>query len=279
MTAGSEPGRWTGEARMRKHLTYANVMSTIAATLAMGGGSYAVAAGFLDGSRLKDNTVASIKITDGSLVAADFAQNQLPQGPQGPTGPQGPSGPQGEVGPRGPKGEPGGPGLPTMFARVTSAGELEYGMGATDAHRYAPGGYMVEFNRPLDYCVAQVANGVGHPILLADSGHTSAHVFADVRETSVNVGVTNSGGQHIDSGFMVTVVCRDAHPSGEPSQTDTAPSGSTDGGTSNTNTPTPTAPTHSEPTYTETPPSDSGTSPGSAQPSVSEAGSGDSPQG
>ena len=61
------------------------------------------------GSKVKNGTLATADVRDGTLTAADFA-GQLPSGPQGPkgdpgaqgrTGPQGGPGPTGERGPSG----------------------------------------------------------------------------------------------------------------------------------------------------------------------------------
>jgi hypothetical protein len=59
------------------------------------------------------NSVGSLQVKNGSLLAKDFAAGQLPGGKTGATGPagaqggQGPQGPQGAQGPQGPAGGPG----------------------------------------------------------------------------------------------------------------------------------------------------------------------------
>jgi len=90
---------------MKKRLTYANVMSSIAVFLVLGGGA-AFAAGQLGknsvGSKqLKKNAVTTAKIKNGavtgakvkagSLTASNFAAGQLPAGPKGDKGATGPS--------------------------------------------------------------------------------------------------------------------------------------------------------------------------------------------
>lgn len=87
--------------QIRKRLTYANVMSSVAVFLVLGGGA-AFAAGQLGknsvGSKqLKKNAVTTAKIKKGavtgakvkagSLKASNFAAGQLPAGPKGDTGP------------------------------------------------------------------------------------------------------------------------------------------------------------------------------------------------
>jgi hypothetical protein len=56
-------------------------------------------------AQLKADSVTSLKVKNGSLLAVDFKAGQLPrgaQGPAGPTGPAGPAGPKGDQGPPGP---------------------------------------------------------------------------------------------------------------------------------------------------------------------------------
>jgi hypothetical protein len=72
----------------RPHLTYANVVATLALFLALGGGAYAATQlpnNSVGTNQLKKNAVISQKVKDGSLLATDFKSGQLPRGPVGPT--------------------------------------------------------------------------------------------------------------------------------------------------------------------------------------------------
>lgn len=117
--------------QIRKRLTYANVMSSLAVFLVVSGGA-AIAAGQLGkntvGSKqLKKNAVTSVKVKDGTLKSTDFATGQLAAGPAGPAGPAGatgPVGPKGAAGPEGPEG-PVGPAGPATENSVTSASVLD----------------------------------------------------------------------------------------------------------------------------------------------------------
>jgi hypothetical protein len=97
------------QTRFRDHLTYANVMATIAVFIALGGSSYAalritgkdVPKDALTGADIKNLTgrdvrnnsltgadvtnLTSADVADGRLLAQDFAAGQLPAGPPGPT--------------------------------------------------------------------------------------------------------------------------------------------------------------------------------------------------
>ncbi len=100
-------------ARRTRRLSYANVMSSLALFLALGGVSWAAAtlpANSVGKRQLKDNAVTGEKVSNGSLRAADFARGALPAGPQGPAGAAGAAGATGAAGPQGERGEPGAKG-------------------------------------------------------------------------------------------------------------------------------------------------------------------------
>lgn len=108
---------------------YANVTSTMALVIALGGTSYAAATlprnsvgtpqikrNAVGSAQIKSNAIGSVKIRDGSLLARDFAPGQLPtaqvgaagtQGPRGQIGPMGPTGPTGAAGAAGAQGQKG----------------------------------------------------------------------------------------------------------------------------------------------------------------------------
>lgn len=99
-------------------LSYANVVSSLALFVALGGTSYAVASlpknsvgdrqlksGAVSGSKLKDDAVTTSKIKDGSVTAADLSLDAAVSGPRGPRGEAGPTGPAGATGPAGPGAE------------------------------------------------------------------------------------------------------------------------------------------------------------------------------
>src|SRR6185503_17685801 len=70
-----------------RSLTYANVMSTIAVFLAIGGGAYAVInlpANSVGKKQLRKNAVTSTKVKNFSLLENDFKAGELPEGAQGP---------------------------------------------------------------------------------------------------------------------------------------------------------------------------------------------------
>lgn len=83
--------------QLRKRLTYANVMSSIAVFLLLGGATALAAKNVLPKNsvgtkQLKKNAVTSVKVKNHSLQASDFKAGQLPSGPPGAPGPVGPAG-------------------------------------------------------------------------------------------------------------------------------------------------------------------------------------------
>jgi hypothetical protein len=87
-------------ARYRCHFTYANVMSTVAVFLALGGSSYAalnLPKASVGAKQLKKNSVSSPKVKPGSLLLSDFRRSQRARlrGPRGAPGPRGLPGPAG----------------------------------------------------------------------------------------------------------------------------------------------------------------------------------------
>jgi hypothetical protein len=107
---------------LRSKLTYANVIATLALFLALGGGAWAATTlpkNSVGSAQLRNGVITGEKVRDGSLIASDFAEGELPAGPRGATGPQGlpgtpgtagTPGEAGEAGEAGPPGEPGATG-------------------------------------------------------------------------------------------------------------------------------------------------------------------------
>jgi hypothetical protein len=112
---------------LRKRLTYANTMSSIAIFVALGGGAYATTQlqkNSVGASQLKANSITSGKVKDGSLLSADFKPGQIPTGATGATGAAGAAGTKGDTGAAGAKGETGaaGPFPATLPAGKTITG-------------------------------------------------------------------------------------------------------------------------------------------------------------
>jgi hypothetical protein len=89
-------------AKFRRHLTYANVVSTLCLFVLLGGSAYAAKA--ITGRQIKDSSLTTKDVKDRSLLSRDFRSGQLPRGLQGQQGPQGQAGQNGTTGQTGPRG-------------------------------------------------------------------------------------------------------------------------------------------------------------------------------
>src|SRR5689334_23168094 len=98
--------------RIRRHVTYANVVASLALFLALGGVGYAA-------MKLPKNSVGTKQLKNGAVTGNKIAGATKKQlmgssgADVGPAGPQGPPGPQGE------------PGSARAYARVSGTGELD----------------------------------------------------------------------------------------------------------------------------------------------------------
>jgi hypothetical protein len=75
-------------------VSYANVTSTLALIVAVGGTSYAaisLPAGSVGSRQLRNHSVTDVKVRPHSLRARDFRVGDLPSGKRGPVGPAGPA--------------------------------------------------------------------------------------------------------------------------------------------------------------------------------------------
>lgn len=110
---------------IRRRLSYANVVATLALFMALGGASYAavtlprnsvgpaqIKSNAVTGAKVKNSTLTGSDVKDGSLTTKDFGST-LPAGPQGAAGAQGAPGAPGA---KGDKGDPGDP--KRSFARI-----------------------------------------------------------------------------------------------------------------------------------------------------------------
>src|SRR4051794_12419126 len=98
------PGR--GFTTMRLFNNRTTALAAGATILVLGGAGGAVAAGQITGQDIKDDSIYSRDIHDGTLHSWDFSRQAM-RSLKGARGPQGAQGPQGPQGPAGPKGEPG----------------------------------------------------------------------------------------------------------------------------------------------------------------------------
>lgn len=195
--------------QIRKRLTYANVMSTIAVFLMLGGATAFAATQLPKNSvgpkQIRKNAVNSAKVKNHSLRAADFKQGQLPAGPQGPQGEKGDKGEKGEKGEKGDKGETGATGAPAtkLFASVNSNGSLARGSGVTATTRSGTGVYEVTFDTNISQCVYLATPGGDNSLLVF-----SVTMYTKLSGTNkVRVNFSDSSEAPIDRPFYLGVFC------------------------------------------------------------------------
>ncbi|MFP5364127.1 MAG: hypothetical protein ACLGI5_15520 [Thermoleophilia bacterium] len=170
---------------IRERLTYANMMSTVAVMIALGGTSYAAITlpkNSVGTHQLRDNSVTTAKVRNNTLLRRDFKKGQLdgiagPAGPAGPagapgpagatgpagapgpagaTGPAGPVGPQGAQGEQGPQGDPGEAARAYAFvsglacAGATGPCPTTRARNVTGVRRVSAGVYCVTAIDPVD---------------------------------------------------------------------------------------------------------------------------------
>lgn len=111
---------------VRRRLSYANVVATIALFISLGGVSYAAVTlprNSVGSRQLRNGAVTGAKVKDGSLSAKELS-SQVRSAIRGAAGPQGPQGPQGA---QGAKGDPGPPGTPDGYTRTEADAKFAQG--------------------------------------------------------------------------------------------------------------------------------------------------------
>lgn len=140
--------------------------------------------------QLKANAVTSAKVKNGSLLAVDFKQGQLPAGPAGPAGLAGPAGAAGAKGETGDRGEP----ATRLWMTVNENGSVARESGGESASRAATGQYFVTFERDVSQCAWLVTARVGHARVREQPSPRS--LFVEVRD-----------GGLVDSLFHIGAFC------------------------------------------------------------------------
>lgn len=188
--------------RARQRLTYANVMSSAALFITLGGTSYAltlprnsvgakqIRGGAVRASEIRSGAVGSSDVKDRSLGVRDLstAARGALRGQAGATGPPGPQGPSGI----------------TYRATINSAGQLLRGNPKFNTTR-GLNEYLVEFDRSAADCVATATLAANEG---PDDPPAPAGRITVARENSDFVVRTyDAGGSVKGIGFDLIVAC------------------------------------------------------------------------
>jgi hypothetical protein len=172
---------------MKRHLTYSNVIASIALLLAMTGGAVAATNALEKESvgtrQLKKEAVNSNKVKNNSLRAVDFKAGQLPEGPRGTQGAKGETGAKGAQGAEGPQGVPG---TAKAYGVVASNGNLNTG---------SFGGLVAERKGEGEYCISiegQPVSALANMQVAADYGSSSTTFWSPATQTFTIAGVVGS---------------------------------------------------------------------------------------
>jgi hypothetical protein len=200
------------------HLTYANVMATIAVFVALGGSSYAAVTlgknsvrskhiknGEVKTVDLATNAVTSAKVKNGSLLAADFGAGQLPAGAPGAPGPAGAKGDAGANGTNGTNGTSGA----KLFGYVSETGAVSRSSGITGAIHPGTDYYIVTFNQSVSACtpIVSPAKNSNHSISVGVHLYTDMGAGTSLAASQVEVDTVNPAGTPDASAFDIAVLC------------------------------------------------------------------------
>lgn len=152
-------------------ITYANVVSTLALFVALGGASYAAVklpAGSVGHAQVRASAITSAQVRDHTLQSRDFKAGALKAGTPGPQGPQGPAG---ERGPQGPAGDPAAaltPGSVTTSALAPSS--VTYSkLGIVTVSNVTPDdattAKSIQLNCPAGTTILSGSTGITHNLL------------------------------------------------------------------------------------------------------------------
>jgi hypothetical protein len=159
-------------AHLRSHLTYSNVIATLALFIALGGSAYAAAK--LTGDDIKDRSLTAEDIKRGTLTGAEIKNHSLRSREFAPgVLLQGAKGDKGDRGDKGDKGDTGGVDTTILWAVVKFDATLARGKHAVSSARLSFGGppttgaYVVTFDRNVSQCAYSVTEGGDTPIVSA----------------------------------------------------------------------------------------------------------------
>ncbi|HTR74975.1 MAG TPA: hypothetical protein VMH33_06910 [Solirubrobacterales bacterium] len=168
---------------IRKRLTYANAIATLALFLALGGGAYAA-------TQLPRNSVGTAQLKAGAVTSGKIARKARKQlrgnrGPQGPQGKTGKTGPKGATGAAGKAGAPGADGTGPAFEVFGTNKAIGTTSGAVLAQNLSAGAYVISANVVVENgsasTVSCTLNGGGEAVGYVEAGKLTTLSLSVVR--------------------------------------------------------------------------------------------------
>ena len=188
---------------VRKHLSYANVVATLALFIALGGSSYAaiklprdsvgpnqIRSKAVGSSEVRSSALRSRHLRSGSVTKSKLSDSAIAalrgrEGPQGPAGPAGPS-------------------SLTFKTSIDPNGRRVRGDPAGSSTR-GIGGREVEFGRSLRGCVATAT--LADVDAEASEPPPTGHITVSQEGDNVLVRTFNGNGEPTNIGFNLIVAC------------------------------------------------------------------------
>jgi hypothetical protein len=178
----------------RRRLTYANVASTLALMLAVGGGSAFAASKLITGKQIAKGTITATNIKSHSLLSSNFKKGQIPGGATGATG---------ATGANGANGANGAPGTAIAYGTMVlnGLGNPTFGPGAV-------GFTSVTEPQPNIYCINIPAGSGGITPMISNFGGNNNAVFstASAQQCSGQYEIAQQSGNAIGSGQGFTIL-------------------------------------------------------------------------
>jgi hypothetical protein len=176
------------EPRKRRRLSYANVTSTLALVIAIGGGSAYAASHLITGKQIAPGTITAKNIKSHSLLSSNFKKGQIPAGPRGAPGTNGANGTNGA------------PGTAVAYGEVTING-------AGNPSFISNVGFGGVTSPQADvFCVVPPSGDVGIPILISVFGASSnAAEQVSAQQCPGDYEIESSGAFTAGQGFTIVV--------------------------------------------------------------------------
>lgn len=157
---------------LRSHLSYANVMATVAVFIALGGTSYAaitisgknVKNNSLTGADVKTGSLTSSDVKNRSLLARDFKTGQLPRGLPGVAGGPGLTGPAGPAG-------PGSAGKSTTSSTPVTLKPGDAYLTIAEIHTTTKGSGLLHFSGAIEETAVSTTTDAAVRLRIVHNGH------------------------------------------------------------------------------------------------------------